>query len=60
MSDNYYLIEAQRASKWDKVGAYLPPYSGRKGNEYYVTMRAVNVVDGGIREALGFNRAQYR
>ncbi len=53
MPDNYYLIEAQRAPKWDKAGAYLPPCSGGMGNEYYVTIRAVKVVDGGIREVLG-------
>ncbi|RUM94572.1 MAG: hypothetical protein DSZ28_02485 [Thiothrix sp.] len=49
----FFLIEAQRAPTWDKEGAYLPPCSGGKGNEYYVTVKAVKEVDGGIREVLG-------
>ncbi len=49
----FFLIEAQRAPLWDKAGAYLPPCSGGKGNEYYVTVRAVKEVNGGIREVLG-------
>ncbi len=49
----FFLIEAQRAPTWDKEGAYLPPCSGGKGNDYYVTVKAVKEVDGGIREVLG-------
>lgn len=49
----FFLIEAQRAPKWDKVGAYLPPCSGGKGNDYYITVKAVKEVDGGIRRILG-------
>ena len=49
---NFYLIEAHRAPTWDRAGAYLPPCSGGKGNEYYLTVRAVKVVAGGIREVL--------
>jgi hypothetical protein len=48
----FFLIEAQRAPTWDKAGAYLPPCSGGKGNEYYVTVKTVKEVDGGIREVL--------
>jgi hypothetical protein len=48
----FFLIEAQRAPTWDKAGAYLPPCSGGKGNEYYVTVKAVREVNGGIREVL--------
>ncbi len=48
----FFLIEAQRAPAWDKEGAYLPPCSGGKGNDYYVTIKAVKEVDGGIREVL--------
>jgi hypothetical protein len=48
----FFLIEAQRAPTWDKAGAYLPPCSGGKGNEYYVTVKAVKEVNGGIREVL--------
>lgn len=49
----FFLIEAQRAPTWDTAGAYLPPCSGGKGNNYYVTVRAVKEVDGGIREVFG-------
>ena len=49
----FFLIEAQRAPTWDKAGAYLPPCSGGKGNDYYVTVKAVKEIDGGIREVLG-------
>ncbi|MCG7985316.1 MAG: hypothetical protein JAY90_21540 [Candidatus Thiodiazotropha lotti] len=48
-----FLIEAQRAPTWDKAGAYLPPCSGGKGNDYYITVKAVKEVDSGIREVLG-------
>jgi hypothetical protein len=48
----FFLIEAQRAPTWDKAGAYLPPCSGGKGNEYYVTVKAVKELNGGIREVL--------
>ncbi|MCG8488743.1 MAG: hypothetical protein MI756_14815 [Chromatiales bacterium] len=52
LPNGFYLIEAQRAPTWDRAGAYLPPCSGGKGNDYYVTVRAVNQVDGGIRSVL--------
>lgn len=48
----FFLIEAQRAPTWDTPGAYLPPCSGGKDDEYYVTVKAVKEVDGGIREVL--------
>ncbi len=50
---DFFLIEAQRAPTWDKEGAYLPPCSGGQGNDYYVTIKAVKEVDGGIRKVLG-------
>lgn len=50
---DFFLIEAQRAPTWDKAGAYLPPCSGGKGNNYYVTVKAVREVDGGIQEVFG-------
>jgi len=37
----FTLIEAHRSPKWDKAGAYMPPCSGGKNNEYYVTIKAV-------------------
>ena len=38
----FTLVEAQKAPQWDKAGAYLPPCSGGRGNEYYVTVKAVH------------------
>ena len=37
----FKLIEAHRGPGWDKAGAYMPPCSGGKGNEYYITIQAV-------------------
>lgn len=52
LPSGFFLIEAQRAPDWDKAGAYLPPCSGGSGNDYYVTVKAVKEVKGGIREVL--------
>ena len=38
----FTLVEAQQAPQWDKAGAYLPPCSGGRGNEYYVTVKAIH------------------
>jgi len=53
MDEGFFLLEAQRAPSWDKAGAYLPPCSGGKGNEYYVTLKAVKELNGGIQAILG-------
>lgn len=53
LPDDFFLIEAHQAPTWDKEGAYLPPCSGGKGNDYYVTVKAVKEVDGDIQEVLG-------
>ncbi|MES9854460.1 MAG: hypothetical protein ABW170_21815 [Candidatus Thiodiazotropha sp. L084R] len=52
LPEDFFLIEAQKAPSWDKEGAYLPPCSGGKGNEYYVTIKAVSESNGGIRKIL--------
>lgn len=36
----FFMIEAHRNPKWDKAGAYMPPCSGGRNNEYYVTVKA--------------------
>ena len=38
---SFNMIEAHRGPGWDKAGAYMPPCSGGKGHEYYVTIKAV-------------------
>ncbi|MEJ2059934.1 MAG: hypothetical protein P8Y64_05535 [Gammaproteobacteria bacterium] len=39
----FFLIKAHANPKWDKPGAYMPPCSGGKGHEYYVTVQAVTL-----------------
>jgi phosphatidylethanolamine-binding protein (PEBP) family uncharacterized protein len=34
-------IEAHRSPGWDTAGAYMPPCSGGKDHEYYLTVKAV-------------------
>lgn len=41
LPDGFWTVAEHGAPKWDKPGAYLPPCSGGKGNEYYLTVRAV-------------------
>lgn len=37
----FFLIEPHRNPSWDIAGAYMPPCSGGRNNEYYVTVTAV-------------------
>ena len=41
LSSPFSGVKAHQAPGWDKAGAYLPPCSGGKGNNYYVTIKAV-------------------
>ena len=41
LPENFFLIAAQQAPQWDKAGAYLPPCSGGKGNQYQLTVKAI-------------------
>ena len=52
LPQGFFLIEAHRAPRWDREGAYLSPCSGGKGNDYYVTVKAVKEVDDDVREVL--------
>lgn len=38
---SFTIIEAHRGAGWDKAGAYMPPCSGGKGHEYYLTIKSV-------------------
>lgn len=42
LSSPFNSVKAHQAPGWDKAGAYLPPCSGGKGNNYYVTVKAVS------------------
>jgi hypothetical protein len=37
----FTIIEEHRSPGWDTAGAYMPPCSGGKGHEYYVTVKSV-------------------
>ena len=37
----FTMIEEHRGDGWDKAGAYMPPCSGGKGHEYYLTIKTV-------------------
>ena len=52
LPSGFFLVEAQRAPSWDKAGAYLPPCSGGKGNDYYVLLKAVKVSNDKVTEEL--------
>ena len=36
-----FLIREHQAPSWNTAGACMPPCSGGRGNEYYVTVRAM-------------------
>lgn len=38
----FRMVKAHQGPGWDKAGAYMPPCSGGKGNNYYVTVKAVS------------------
>ena len=41
VAEPFYSIAPHRSPKWDIAGAYMPPCSGGKGHEYYVSVKAV-------------------
>ena len=45
----FWAVQEHQAPNWDKPGVYLPPCSGGKGNEYYLTIRAINTKGDGLR-----------
>lgn len=42
LPSGFMIIEPHRNPKWDQAGAYMPPCSGGKGNDYYVTVTALH------------------
>ena len=48
----FWTVQEHKAPNWDKPGAYLPPCSGGKGNEYYLTVKAIDT-NGGKLHILG-------
>jgi len=41
LPNDFFLIKEQQAPRWDTAGAYMPPCSGGRGNDYYVTIKAL-------------------
>jgi len=41
LPDRFTMMEAHRSPGWDIAGAYMPPCSGAKNHEYYLTVKAV-------------------
>ncbi|MFT5701810.1 MAG: hypothetical protein ACI8ZB_004711 [Desulforhopalus sp.] len=45
VAEPFYSISPHRSPQWDIAGAYMPPCSGGKGHEYYVTVKAVSEIN---------------
>lgn len=41
LPENFFLVANHKAPGWDKAGAYLPPCSGGRGNQYFIDVKAV-------------------
>ncbi|WNO07760.1 hypothetical protein [Teredinibacter sp. KSP-S5-2] len=52
LPEDFLLIAEHNGAGWDKAGAYMPPCSGGKGNEYYVTVKAVKKVKGHSKDKI--------
>lgn len=42
LPSGFMIVEPHRNPKWDQAGAYMPPCSGGKGHDYYVTVTALH------------------
>ena len=42
LPENLTMLEEHRGTNWDKAGAYMPPCSGAKGHDYYLTVKAMD------------------
>jgi len=43
LPENFWMVAAHSAPGWDTAGAYLPPCSGGRGNNYFVDVKAVKL-----------------
>ena len=43
LPENFWTVKAHGAPTWDTAGAYLPPCSGGRGNNYFVDVKAVKL-----------------
>ena len=45
LAENFWMVKAHGAPTWDTAGAYLPPCSGGRGNNYFIDVKAVKLGD---------------
>lgn len=45
LPENFWTVKAHGAPTWDTAGAYLPPCSGGRGNNYFIDVKAVKLGD---------------
>ncbi|MCW8193557.1 hypothetical protein F6455_01995 [Proteobacteria bacterium 005FR1] len=43
LPNGFFTVQAHQAPGWDKAGAYLPPCSGGRGNNYFIDIKAVKL-----------------
>lgn len=43
LPQQFFVAARHRAPQWDLAGAYLPPCSGGRGNDYFVDVKAVTL-----------------
>ncbi|MGH1470786.1 MAG: hypothetical protein ACRBCS_06305 [Cellvibrionaceae bacterium] len=41
LPENFFIVAHHKAPGWDTAGAYLPPCSGGRGNQYFIDAKAV-------------------
>lgn len=45
LPEPFFVVEMHQAPRWDVAGAYLPPCSGGRGNNYFIDVKAVKLGD---------------
>jgi len=54
LAENFFTVAAHKAPMWDTAGAYLPPCSGGRGNQYFIDVKAVKLgADNDVSEVVG-------
>lgn len=52
LPNGFRLLAAHRSPSWDTAGAYMPPCSGGRGNEYVVVVKAVTLKGDNVGKSL--------
>lgn len=45
LPERFFVVAPHKAPQWDLPGAYLPPCSGGRGNDYFIDIKAVTLND---------------